>query len=366
MLPLLALALAAPPEPVVLEKDGRTLAVTVPTGPLIHTAQMIFPDSGDAATQTRLVLGALREAGGGGNRLVKLNVYAATQEAADAAAAVLRSERVSAATTVVVGTLEMRGSLVAADGVFFSTGGKAAPPQIGLYRGHATATLPAGPRIYVSGQAEKGATPAEATRKTLASLKKTLEWLGGSMDDVVQAKSFLKPIGAASEVVKEFEAAFGKGKVPPLVFVEWESTLPIEIELIATGRPPKGGVPGPIEFLTPPGMTASPVYARVTRVFAEKTIYVAGLHATKAGTGGEEVVGVFDQLSSILDQTGSDFRHLAKATYYVSADDASRKLNDLRPKYYDPKRPPAASKAVVPGVGAKGRTFTLDMIAVPK
>jgi enamine deaminase RidA (YjgF/YER057c/UK114 family) len=74
---------------------------------------------------------------------------------------------------------------------------------------------------------------------------------------------------------------------------------------------------------------------------------------------------VFDRLKDILDRTGSDFRHLAKATYYVSADDASRKLNELRPRYYDPKRPPAASKAVVAGVGMTERTVTLDMIAVP-
>jgi hypothetical protein len=52
--------------------------------------------------------------------------------------------------------------------------------------------------------------------------------------------------------------------------------------------------------------------------------------------------------------------HLAAA----STDEASRKLNELRPKYYDPKRPPAASKAMVTGVGADGKSVTLDMIAV--
>ena len=93
---------------------------------------------------------------------------------------------------------------------------------------------------------------------------------------------------------------------------------------------------------------------------------LVGLYPPQPGTGGEQVAGVFDRLKAVLARTGSDFRHLAKATYYVSADDASRKLNELRPRYYDPKRPPAASKAVVPGVGMAGRTVTLDMIAVPK
>jgi type I restriction-modification system DNA methylase subunit len=45
--------------------------------------------------------------------------------------------------------------------------------------------------------------------------------------------------------------------------------------------------------------------------------------------------------------------------------DASAKLNELRPKFYDPQRPPAASKAQVFGVGVANRSLTLDMIAVP-
>ena len=57
-------------------------------------------------------------------------------------------------------------------------------------------------------------------------------------------------------------------------------------------------------------------------------------------------------------------KFLVKAPYYVSADEPSRQLNAQRPRYYDPKRPPAASKATVAGTGRKGRGITLDMIAV--
>jgi enamine deaminase RidA (YjgF/YER057c/UK114 family) len=53
-----------------------------------------------------------------------------------------------------------------------------------------------------------------------------------------------------------------------------------------------------------------------------------------------------------------------KATYYVSDADASAALNRLRPRYYDPKRPPAASKAQVAGVGVPDRTVVVDLIAV--
>ena len=55
-----------------------------------------------------------------------------------------------------------------------------------------------------------------------------------------------------------------------------------------------------------------------------------------------------------------------KATYYVADDDSSNKLNDLRPKYYDPARPPAASKAKVAGSGMENTSVTLDIIAVSR
>jgi enamine deaminase RidA (YjgF/YER057c/UK114 family) len=82
-------------------------------------------------------------------------------------------------------------------------------------------------------------------------------------------------------------------------------------------------------------------------------------------TGEPEVTDVFAALERVLRAGGSDMRHLVKATYCVSADDSSVALNALRPRYYDPARPPAASKAAVAGVGQSGRGLLIDMIAVP-
>jgi len=66
----------------------------------------------------------------------------------------------------------------------------------------------------------------------------------------------------------------------------------------------------------------------------------------------------------VLEAAGSNFDHLAKATYYVSEDSSSQELNEFRPSVYNPERPPAASKAAVRGVGRAGRNVTVDMIAV--
>ena len=231
--------------------------------------------------------------------------------------------------------------------------------------------MKAGPRVFVSGQAEKGTSLAEATRLTLEGLRKTLTHLELGLDDVLQVKCFLTPMDQVADVQKEIVEFFAPVTsilnpvyAPPCVFVEWQSALPIEIELVVAARP-KAEQAEPLEFITPPGMTASPVFCRVVRVNDPRTIFVSGLFSREAGDGAAQVNDVFDQLQKILKASDSDLRHLAKATYYVSDNDASTKLNELRPKLYDSQRPPAASKAQVLGVGMSNRSLTLDMIAVP-
>ena len=57
--------------------------------------------------------------------------------------------------------------------------------------------------------------------------------------------------------------------------------------------------------------------------------------------------------------------HLVKATYYVNDDDLNKWHNTVRPDYFSPRRPPAASKASVSGVGRAGHGIAMDFIVVP-
>lgn len=240
------------------------------------------------------------------------------------------------------------------------------------------ALLPPGTRIFIAGQAESAENPAEATRKTLQSLQRTLEFLGRTNADIVQLKAFVQPMVDAAKVQEEVARFYSGRTPPPLVLVEWKSsmTVPIEIELVAWGGPAAAGAPA-IEYLTPPFMTSSPVYSRITRTSHRSLVFTGGLQYTArtpagvtadAGTeesAAAEVTGIFSDLSALLQSAGSDFEHLAKATYYVSAEPVSLSLNKLRPRYYNPLRPPAASKAMVTAVGPGPVTLSMDMIAVP-
>jgi enamine deaminase RidA (YjgF/YER057c/UK114 family) len=362
------------------DRSASSAAVVVGGSESLVVTGQIFPGrgdgsaaTGDAREQSVSVLDrldrALAAAGTSQEGLVKLNVY--TQTDADAVAfreafaqrAAGKSARPAIA--FVAGALAAPGAVVAVDAVArVSRGGFDGPVRL-LNDG--LAMVSPGPKVFVSGQAEPGDF-LTATRATLEKLRQTLEFLGSGMQHVAQVKAFFQPITAADDVRREVAKVFGPGPIPPLVLVEWRMPGPIEIELIAAATPagtPATATPEPLTFLTPPGLKPSPIFSRVARVERGPLIFIGGLYGQPGSSGSAQTEAVFDSLKAIAAEAGSDFGHLVKATYYVSDDPASKALNDLRPRYYDPARPPAASKASVAGVGSPGCTLTLDMIAVP-
>jgi enamine deaminase RidA (YjgF/YER057c/UK114 family) len=364
-------------------EQGMSAAVVVNDCALIHTGQ-VFAVSGSSPSgdisafeQTTRVLDLLNQqlqhAGSGLNRCVKLNFYLRSNTAlaeVRKALAVRFSQDHQPAVSFVTTPLPHDACLVAADAVCTTAETVAQQVQI---TGD-LAVVPAGSRIYIAGQAEQSESLSEATRRTLQSLSNTMKFLGRQDADIAQLKAFVMPMADHTVVAAEVKKFFGDASAPPLVMVEWQSSAntPVEIELVGWGGAAGSGPE--ISYATPPGMTTSPVYSRVATIRGTSSIYVSGIYADELTSGmlndpqqGErEVKQSFATLQQILSQAGGDLRHLVKATYYVTSDAAANlKLNELRPQYYDPKRPPAASKAIVSGVGADGRGITMDMIAIP-
>ena len=379
-------ASASPPGVLFIPSDaapGTSLAVVVDDVPLAHTALVLPLDAAgkligvaDAAKQAEQVLAnldqALRRAQSDLGNAVKLNVYLAGDEvmpAVQQALAKTFSGPVKPAVAFVTGELPLLGALVVMDAVAVSSVKSNAvvliPAESSSPGIDAVAVLPAGPKLYVSGMAEPGAL-LPATRKTLEKLVAAIGHLDSRREDIVQLKVFLQPMSEVAAVRRVVTDFFG-GRAPPTVFVEWISANPVvEIELIAAVKSGAGDETNSISYFTPPGTTDSKVYRRVARVNRGKLIYISGLHGMKATDGAGQVREIFNALGGITRQAGSDFEHLVKATYYVTDNDASNQLNELRPRFYHPLRPPAASKARVKGVGQPGKTVTLDMIAVTR
>ena len=365
---------------------GGSEAVRIESASIALTAQILptnssgmLPSNRDADAQVSVVLErlghALRDGGSSMSEILRLN---AVVDGFDSAAALARGLAAAfprdrrPAVTLAEGVLPISGAMVAVDAVAVSGRIPDETERSRWYRSAAlggepgathVAVLETGPRVYLSGRAGDG-SPREATLAVLEEMDQTLAFLGLQKSHVVQLKCFVRPVLQAPEVHRQIVEFFG-GRAPPVVFVEWLNRQTIEIEAVVASPDMNRASAPLIEFLTPPGMTSSPVFARVARVRRSDAIYVSTLYGRTPGRGDLQVREMFAELSRILEGAGSDLRHLAKATYYVTDDLTSRSLNEIRPEFYDPDRPPTASKASVRGTAVPGRTLAVDMIAIP-
>jgi acetyl esterase/lipase len=372
----------------VIQRHGnyfRQSAVLVDNAALAHTTQLIAGDRNTDSLHQEIrdvfnrLSAVFTDVGSSKTDLVKLNFYVADEETAKAATEFLADwcEADARPAVCTVATALPQGRQFAVDAVFvarkvedsakvthrFSTGddGKVSTGKARV------SVLPKGDVVYVSGQARPDDDLATATKVTLEGLLETLRGLKLGRADIVQVKCFLEPMSKVKIVNRKIEAFFDNETIPAVSHVEWirgGGSRPIEIELVAAA--PLTKTTETVSYYTPPGMKASPVFSRVTRIHGNRRVYVSGLIADDSGDGAAQVHSIFQQLIRQLTPTRSNLRHLAKATYYVADGDVSSQLNSIRPHYYDPKRPPAASKAMVRGTGATKRTIAVDMTAAPE
>jgi enamine deaminase RidA (YjgF/YER057c/UK114 family) len=359
---------------------GSSDAVIVSNVVLAHTSQ-VFPigkdgafSKADIAKQTTIALqslqGVLALAESRLEDAVKLNFYCSSNGVIPQVQKVLASVfagKTKPAVTFVVTRLPHDAAL-AVDAVAVAKARARAIGQTGNTEFRVSTLAPDG-AIYISGMADQGDV-GEATQKTLEKLRGALLFFQSEnkeikfdAQNIIHLKAFLQPMSDWEKAQKAISEFFN-GDPPPTVFVEWQSTNPpVEIELIAAA-PLRKNVSDTAAFITPSNTVSSPVFSRVARVNSPTRIYISGLSG-KSNDSAAQVKEIFTDLGEIAQKAGSDFRHLVKATYYVTDSAGNAALDKIRPTLYDPKRPPAASKARVAGVG-EGKSVMLDMIAVPK
>lgn len=389
VLGLAALAGPAPAvEPVGVDPEtGLATAVVVEDRALAHTAQLgpvdaagtVQGDSLDAqlGQVVQHLAAVLGDVGAGLDSIARLNVYVAEDALASEATGLLKAHlgpEAHPAVTIIVSRAADPAVLVTADAVA-AVAPERAPDAVTRHTSNAlpaprgaahVAVLPAGRTLYISGMAARGTDNlAEASTGTMEQLHDVLALNEVSAEHVVHLKNFMKPPEGVAEAEEAMAAFYPGAAAPPMTFVHWLNGLPAEIELIAWLPGPGDGAET-VSLRWRPEEDRSPVYCRFAVVDSPVRIYTKGFTASAALDAEGQVHNIFGQLHATLNPLGSDFRHLVKATYYVTAEDTSTALNAIRPAYYDPERPPAASKATVVGSGSEDKRLVLDMIAVPE
>ncbi len=364
----------------VAEAKARSGAIVVKgSAALVHTAQLLPLDAygklGDTNQHVEAVFNlldkVLEAAQASRETVVKLNLYVARDDVTAGVRAEInrRFGQNLPAVAFVRGNLPQKGALLALDAVAVSSSNSDKIESVQLLGIHPVpggshyTILPAGRKAYVSGLAGEGTTQA-ATESVLKQLWDTLSFLEAKPEQIAQFKVFVNPMTEQQVVVDAIKQRFPQGPAPVIHLVEWMTASPVEIEMIVA-LPKAEGLPV-VEYLTPPGAKASPVFSRVVRVNGGREVYLSGLYGEQNTMGEAQLATIFLEMKRLVEAAGSDFRHMVKATYYVASDVTNRRLTTIRTEQFDPNRAPAASKAAVLGTGLTGRMVTLDMITVTK
>ena len=351
------------------ELSGLAQSVRVSDAPLIFTGPITAQEPlGDVRSQAEAALDALGRtlATGGGDlsQVVRLNAYVADDAAIAGVMAAVTTRFAAAppAFSLIRTPLAAPGARVAFEAVAVSS---RAPSSVEVVA-PAAAVLPAGGKIFISGQAEKGPDLATAVKLTMAGLHRSVAHLGLKKSDIVQVKAFIKPFGDHAAAAREVAASFDGAPVPPVVLMEWVSDLYTEIEIVVSARSLPTPAPEPITYGWFPWLVKSPRYCHIGFVTAgTPLIFIGAIDGGEAGDARAQMKVIFERLGSVLFEAGSSYRNLAKATYYLADPQTRALLGDIRGVYFDPTRPPAASALGVNGLGRAGRAAMVDIVAVP-
>src|SRR6185295_10389213 len=243
-------------------------SVRVPDGPIVFTGQVFSTEAaGDVRTEAERALEALNatllQAGSGLDRVARLTAFASDDGAVAAIDATVAARFVTmpVAFTLVRTPLTKMGARVAFEAVASSS---RSPANVEIMS--AAAILPAGGKIFISGQSEKGTDLASGVRLTIAGLHRSLAHLGLKKSDVVQVKAFIQPFGDQATAMREVAASFDGAPSPPVVLIEWVSDQFAEIELVASARTLVSPPGEPITYSWLPWLTKSPRYCNVAFV----------------------------------------------------------------------------------------------------
>ncbi len=368
-----SLAAQPKPEPAVRRlpassADGTAASVQVADGALVWTGQVVAAKFGGAvAAECAGALQALGDVlgrrGSGLAAVVRLTAYVAddaTVQAVDALVAKMWAQA-PVAREIVRTPLAVNGARVAFEAVAPTT---LAANAVEIADG--AAVMPAGAKIFISGQAEKGADVAAAVRATMAGLHRSVAHLGLKKTDIVQVKGFIRPFADHAAAQREVAASFDGGAVPPVVLMEWQSELFAEIEIVLSAKSLPAPVGDRVTYAWLPWLTKSPRYSHVTHVAGgTPLIFVGAVSGVDGGDARGQMKTIFERLGSVLFEAGSSYRNLVKATYYLGDPKTRAVLGDIRGVYFDPTRPPSASALGVAGFGRPGRAASIAMIAAP-
>lgn len=217
--------------------------------------------------------------------------------------------------------------------------------------------------LFISGQQASSDQPLQPTgplaEKSLASLNEAVKAGGSVAADVLRVTCFATSLDVADQLFLMASRQFPQAVTNIIKTQRAPSTTIVECEAVARlMRPSKG----PVEFLSPEGLTQSPLYSQIAAVSAPRL----ALTGTQVAFGFQETDAklAFERLRKALDQLGSSPKNVVMASIYPLSPSIAEQVRKVRFEFFDSAHPPASTLLPFEGLPGMDASFALDVAAV--
>lgn len=222
---------------------------------------------------------------------------------------------------------------------------------------------------FVSGQA--GSAPIDAAnpsmkvahlaKKGAADLKTALAGVQLEAKDVLRVTCLSTSLEDYNEARSAVAQEFPQAALAFVQSVRAPTSHVVECEAVARLKAPPAQ---PVQFIQPPGLTASKNFTHVVLVNAPKLILTTTQLCFRAQDA--DVRLAFQRLQGMLEAAGSSTKHVLFSSVYPLTEAMTAKVRAIRFEFYDPSRPPASTLLLFEGLPSLDASFGVDVVAVPK
>jgi enamine deaminase RidA (YjgF/YER057c/UK114 family) len=220
---------------------------------------------------------------------------------------------------------------------------------------------------FISGQGATGPIDvnsadmlvAPLAEKSVANLNTALAHVGLVAQDVLRVTCLSSSLDDYMEVRKIVSTAYPAAALNVLQVQRAPTSHVVECEAVA--RLKKKAEPS-VQFIQPPGLTASPNFTHVVLVSQPRII----LSTTQLGfrQQDEDVRLAFSRLASSLEAAGGSMKQVVFSNIYPISASIQQKVRNLRFEFYDKTRPPASTVLLFEGLPSLDASFGVDVVSL--
>jgi enamine deaminase RidA (YjgF/YER057c/UK114 family) len=209
--------------------------------------------------------------------------------------------------------------------------------------------------VFISGQG--GAAP----EKAIANLKTALQGAAAQSAGMRRITCFVSSLDDYAEVRRSLDAAYSSAALDIVQLQRAPNGRVVECEAVAKAE---RKVAAPVEFVNPPGLTASPNFSQLALVSAPKLVFTG----TQVSYGYQDSDArlAFQRLAKDLEHSGTSIKDVAMTHIYPLSTSLLEQVRRVRFEFFDKSHPPAATMLPFEGLPAMDAGFALDVIAIAR